>query len=149
MFNDYWMLDQGFIEREQHHDLRDLISRRHETKEDFTLTPTLPVIQAIKNMRLYDISQMAVIDSQGQVIGILDESDILLGVIADADNFRKPVSEFMSTKLSTLPSTASIDQLIPLFSNDMVAIVLDDNSNFLGLITKIDLINHLRKQLPR
>ena len=149
MFNDYWMLDQGFIEREQHHDLRDLISRRHETKEDFTLTPTLPVIQAIKNMRLYDISQMAVIDSQGQVIGILDESDILLGVIADADNFRKPVSEFMSTKLSTLPSTASINQLIPLFSNDMVAIVLDDNSNFLGLITKIDLINHLRKQLPR
>jgi cystathionine beta-synthase len=92
---------------------------------------------------------MAVIDSQGQVIGILDESDILLGVLADADNFRKPVSEFMSTKLSTLPSTASIDQLIPLFSNDMVAIVLDDNSNFLGLITKIDLINHLRKQLPR
>ena len=31
----------------------------------------------------------------------------------------------------------------------MVAIVLDDSSNFLGLITKIDLINHLRKQLPR
>ena len=58
---DYWMLDQGFIERH----LRDLISRRHETKE-VTLTPTLPVIQAIKNMRFCDISQIAVIDSQGQ-----------------------------------------------------------------------------------
>jgi len=149
MFNDYWMRDQGFIDREQHGDLRDLISRRHETKEDFTLTPELPVIQAIKNMRLYDISQMAVVDADGQVVGIIDESDILLGVISDADNFRKPVSEFMTRKLSTLPSSAPIDQLIPLFSNDMVAIVVDEQDKYLGLITKIDLINHLRKQLPR
>ncbi len=29
MFNDFWMIDQGFIEREQHGDLSDLISRRH------------------------------------------------------------------------------------------------------------------------
>ena len=149
MFNDYWMLDQGFIDRENHGDLRDLISRRHETKEDFTLTSDLPIIQAIKNMRLYDISQMAVIDNTGQVVGILDESDILLAVTSDAESFRKPVSEFMTKKLSTLPATASIEELLPLFSNDMVAIVVNEQGNFLGLITKIDLINHLRKQLPR
>jgi cystathionine beta-synthase len=149
MFNDYWMLDQGFIDRENHGDLRDLISRRHETKEDFTLTTGLPVIQAIKNMRLYDISQMAVIDEAGQVVGILDESDILLAVTSDSDSFKKPVSDFMTKKLSTLPATATISELMPLFSNDMVAIVVDEQKNYLGLITKIDLINHLRKQLPR
>ncbi len=149
MFNDYWMLDQGFIDRENHGDLRDLISRRHETKEDFTLTTGLPVIQAIKNMRLYDISQMAVIDEAGQVVGILDESDILLAVTSDSDSFEKPVSDFMTKKLSTLPATATISELMPLFSNDMVAIVVDEQKNYLGLITKIDLINHLRKQLPR
>ena len=38
MFNDYWMIDQGFIEREQHCDLRDLITRRHDTSEH---SPTL------------------------------------------------------------------------------------------------------------
>jgi cystathionine beta-synthase len=148
VFNNYWMLDQGFIHRDQHGDLRDLISRRHEFREDFTLEPQIPVIQAIKNMRLYDISQMAVLDG-GQVVGILDESDILLAVTSDCENFRKPVSDFMTTKLTTLPSTASINQLLPLFANDMVAIVVDEDDNYLGLITKIDLINHLRKQLPR
>jgi len=35
-----------------------------------------------------------------------------------------------------------------LFAEDKVAIVFDQD-NYLGLITKIDLINHLRKQLPR
>ena len=30
VYNDYWMLDQGFIERETYGDLRDLIARRHQ-----------------------------------------------------------------------------------------------------------------------
>ena len=148
MFNDYWMLDQGFIDRENHGDLRDLVARRHSTKEDFTLIESLPVIQAIKNMRLYDISQMAVLDSNGKVVGILDESDILLAVVKDANNFTKPVSEFMTTELSTISADSPIDALMPLFAEDKVAIVFDGDT-YLGLITKIDLITHLRKQLAR
>jgi cystathionine beta-synthase len=102
----------------------------------------------MKNMQLYDISQMAVLDANGDVVGILDESDILLAVTKDADNFKKPVKEFMTTDLSTISADASIDELLPLFAEDKVAIVFDQNA-YLGLITKIDLINHLRKQLPR
>ena len=149
MFNDYWMLDQGFLDRPSFGDLRDLISRRHESKEDHTLTQTIPLIQAIKTMRLYDISQLAVLDESSAVVGILDEGDILLAVTSDPDNFTKPCSDFMTTQLDTLPSTASIDELVPLFSQDKVAIVMDDDQQFLGLITKIDLINHLRRRLPR
>ncbi|MDE1038243.1 MAG: pyridoxal-phosphate dependent enzyme [Phycisphaerales bacterium] len=148
MFNDYWMLDQGFIDRENHGDLRDLVARRHSTKEDFTLIESLPVIQAIKNMRLYDISQMAVLDSNGKVVGILDESDILLAVVKDTNNFTKPVREFMTTELSTISADSPIDELMPLFAEDKVAIVFDGDT-YLGLITKIDLITHLRKQLAR
>ena len=142
------MLDQGFIDRKSHGDLRDLIARRHSTKEDFTVKETCPVIQAMKNMRLYDISQMAVLNTEEQAVGILDESDILLAVTKDTSNFQKPVSEFMTRELSTLSADAEIDDLLPLFSEDKVAIVFD-NDKYLGLITKIDLINHLRKQLPR
>jgi cystathionine beta-synthase len=148
MFNDYWMLDQGFIDRKSHGDLRDLITRRHASREDFTLEESLPVIQAIKNMRLYDISQMAVLDANAKVVGILDESDILLAVTKNADNFAKPVRDFMSTELSTVSSDANVDDLMPLFAEDKVAIVFD-GEEYLGLITKIDLITHLRKQLPR
>jgi len=101
-----------------------------------------------QNMRLYDISQMAVLDKMDKVVGILDESDILLAVTSNAENFQKPVREFMTTELSTLSATAEIDELLPLFAEDKVAIVFDQD-HYLGLITKIDLINHLRKQLPR
>jgi cystathionine beta-synthase len=149
MFNDYWMLDQGFQDRKTFGDLRDLISRRHQRKEDHTLSHAMPLIQAIKTMRLYDISQLAVLDEHGAVAGIIDESDILLAVTSNAKNFRKPCSEFMTCELDTLSASAQIDELVPLFAQDKVAIVLDDDGEFLGLITKIDLINHLRRQLPR
>jgi len=149
MFNDYWMLDQGFQDRKTYGNLRDLISRRHERKEDHTLSPNIPLIQAIKTMRLYDISQLAVVDKQGTVVGIIDESDVLLAVTKNKDNFVNPCCDFMTTDLDTIDASASIDELVPLFAEDKVAIVLDDDNNFLGLITKIDLINHLRRQLPR
>ena len=149
MFNDYWMLDQGFQDRKSYGNLRDLISRRHERKEDHTLAPNQPLIQAIKTMRLYDISQLAVVDAQENVVGIIDESDVLLAVAKNKDNFQNPCCDFMTSDLDTIRADASIDELVPLFAEDKVAIVLDETDNFLGLITKIDLINHLRRQLPR
>ena len=82
---------------------------------------------------------MAVLEN-GVVTGILDESDILLVVTGDADNFKKPVRDFMTTKLTTLSADSNIDQRMPLFANDMVAIVVDSDIKYLGLITKIDLI---------
>jgi cystathionine beta-synthase len=149
MFNDFWMLDQGFIDRPRHGDLRDLIARRHGAAEDHTLSPQLPILQAIKTMWLYDISQMAVLDENGQVVGILDESDILMGVHDDHGNFSQPVSQFMTRKLETLTPSDPIEALIPLFAADKVAIVVGDDGSLHGLITKIDFINHLRRQLPR
>ena len=41
MFNDFWMMDNGFIQRERTGDLRDLIARRHDLGEDYTLRERL------------------------------------------------------------------------------------------------------------
>ncbi|MCH2135475.1 MAG: pyridoxal-phosphate dependent enzyme [Phycisphaerales bacterium] len=144
MFNDFWMIDQGFIRREQHGNLRDLIARRHMDREDFTLAEHLPVLQAVKTMRLHGVSQMAVVEN-GDVVGILDESDILMAVHHDRAAFQAPVRDYMTTKLVTLSPDDPVESLIPIFESDRVAIVRDDEG-FLGLITKIDLIAWLRGQ---
>lgn len=147
MFNDFWMIDQGFIERETFGDLRDLIARRHQAKEDFVLKPNTPLLQAVKQMRMYDVSQMVIVEDDDRVVGIIDESDILLGVVHDSANFGRPVSDFMTRRIETIPPTASINDLVPIFRADRVAIVADD-AGYHGLITKVDLINHLRQQMP-
>ncbi len=147
MFNDFWMMDNGFIDRPKTGDLRDLIARRHLDREDYTLTPQIPLQQAIKRMRLYNVSQMVVLGPNDRVQGIIDESDVLMALLADPKGAAtRPVSDFMTSRLETVKPSARVEDLIPVFRADRVAIVEDEKA-FYGIITKIDMINYMRKQL--
>jgi cystathionine beta-synthase len=146
MYNDYWMLDQGFIERERHGDLRDLIARRHAEHAAVTVRPEDTLLTAYGRMKLYDISQIPVLDSDDQAVGIVDESDILLAVVGDEAHFKKPVSSAMTARVQTLSADQPIEALLPIFDNGYVPLVVDGD-HFLGLITRIDLLNHLRRRM--
>lgn len=145
-FNDFWMIDNGFIKRETRNDLRDLIARRHTLQEDYTLSDTDPLKLAIKRMQMYSVSQMTVMDARDRVTGIIDESDILLAAMNDEKAFDRPVSEFMTRRLETIRPEATIEALLPIFRADRVAIVVGADGTYFGLITKIDMINYLRQQ---
>lgn len=147
MFNDFWMIDNGFIQREKTNTLSDLIARRHSLGEDLYLTEQEPVRQAIRRMAMYGISQMVVMDHRDRVVGIIDESDILLAISNDRAAFEKPVSDYMTRRLETIRPSADVGELMPIFRADRVAIVVDDDGAYHGLITKIDMINYLRTQL--
>jgi cystathionine beta-synthase len=58
--------------------------------------------------------------------------------------FQQLVSAAMTAKLHTLQAADPLEALLPIFDRDEVAIVLD-GKEFLGLITRIDLINYLRR----
>ena len=145
MYNDFWMVDQGFIKRQSHGDLRDLIARRHTEHEDVTLKPGDTLLTAYSRMRLYDVSQLAVVE-EDQILGIVDESDVLLAVYDHEDRFQDPVHAFMAAKLETVAPSAPLKSLLPIFDKGQVAIVRDGDE-FLGLITRIDLLNHLRRRM--
>ena len=49
----------------------------------------------------------------------------------------------MTSELHTVQANEKLDVLLPIFEQNEVAIVLD-GEDFVGLITRIDLINHLR-----
>jgi cystathionine beta-synthase len=145
MFNDYWLLDQGFLERPRTGDLRDLISRRHAERATVTASPDDTLLAAYARMKLYDISQLPVL-RDGQVVGIVDESDILMAVYDHEDKFKDKVASAMTSKLDMLDARSPFSALLPIFARDHVAIVRD-GEEFLGLITRIDLLNHLRRRM--
>ncbi|MCL6620288.1 MAG: pyridoxal-phosphate dependent enzyme [Thermomonas hydrothermalis] len=145
MYNDYWMLDNGFLERTQYGDLRDLILRPFTQRDTVVVSPNDPLIIAWQRMKLYDISQLPVLDGE-RIVGILDESDMLLHVYGDEARFRDPVSSAMVRKLDLVDVRAPIEALLPVFDRGHVAIVMDGD-RFLGLITRIDLLNYLRRRV--
>jgi cystathionine beta-synthase len=145
MYNDYWMLDNGFLEREQHGDLRDLILRPFSQRDTVVVGPNDLLVTAYQRMKLYDVSQLPVMEGDA-LVGIVDESDVLLHVYGDEARFRDPVSTAMVSKLDRLDVKSPIEALLPVFDRGHVAIVTE-RERFLGLITRIDLLNYLRRRV--
>jgi cystathionine beta-synthase len=145
VYNDYWMLDHGFLEREEHGDLRDLIARRHREHAVATVSADETVVAAYQRMKLYDVSQLPVMQD-GRIAGLVSEEDILLEVLDNPGHFARPVTEAMESRLVTVAPDAKIGELVKIFERGMVAIVVEGDE-FLGLITRIDLLNWLRRRM--
>jgi len=147
MYNDYWMREQGFLEVDKHGDLRDLIARPVATHDAITVGPDEPLSNAYKRMKLYDVSQLPVVEGK-RIVGIIDESDLLMAVYNQEERFAEPISSAMVSELESVQVSAGTDELLPIFEHDHVAIVLDGDA-FLGLITRVDLLNYLRRRADR
>ena len=145
MYNDFWMLDNGFLERPQHGDLRDLILRPFAARDTVVVGPNDLLVTAWQRMKLYDVSQLPVMEGD-HIVGIVDESDVLLHVYGDENRFRDPVATAMVSKLDKVAMGAPIEALLPVFDRGHVAIVMD-GERFVGLITRIDLLNFLRRRV--
>ncbi len=146
VFNTHWLADQGLADRPLHGDLRDLIARRYGEGGAITVGPEDSILTAYNRMRTADVSQVPVL-KEGRLVGVLDESDLLFAVEHENERdarFRDPVYTAMTTRLNTLQVREQLDALLPLFERDEVALVMDGRE-YLGLITRVDLINHLRR----
>jgi cystathionine beta-synthase len=146
MYNDFWMAEHGFMQRPSQGDLRDLISHRYEAGEVVSVGPDDTLLTAVNRMRAAEVSQVPVLDENGRVIGILDESDVLVKVHQDHSQFRNAAKTAMTDKLETMTRTATIPDLLAVFDRGRVAIIMDGD-RFLGLITRSDLLAYLRRQI--
>ncbi|HVZ34189.1 MAG TPA: CBS domain-containing protein, partial [Polyangiaceae bacterium] len=73
-------------------------------------------------------------------------SDLLIALHDDPNAFQRSVNSIMSQKLTTVQVNASVESLFPIFERGLVVIVCD-GPRFLGLITRIDVLNYLRRKL--
>ncbi|MGF1544672.1 MAG: pyridoxal-phosphate dependent enzyme [Parvularculaceae bacterium] len=146
MFNDYWMYDQGFLKRAPRGDLTDLVSRKHSERATVTVKPDDTLMTAYGRMKLYDISQLPVLNDGGAIEGLLDEEDILFAVVRNRDKFRDPVKSAMTYRVETLDAGRPMEDLLPVFARGHVAVVTKEGA-FEGLITRTDLLNYLRLQV--
>ncbi|WP_370236733.1 pyridoxal-phosphate dependent enzyme [Brevundimonas sp.] len=145
VYNDAWLADQGLGERELHGDLSDLITSKYEDGAVVFAGSDDTLDTVFKRMRGADVSQLPIF-SEGRLVGIVDESDLVHTMNTDAitreERFKLPVSKVMTRDLDTVQVNEPLEALVPLFDRDRVAIVLD-GEKFVGLITRSDLINHL------
>jgi cystathionine beta-synthase len=145
VYNDSWMVDQGLLARKRYGDLRDVISRRAEDGSVVSAGPDDTLLTAFQRMRQADVSQLPVLDGE-RLVGVLDESDLLMKLHGGAAHFRDAVKTAMTRQPQTLHPSATLKELEAVLDSGLVAIVADEQG-FHGLITRFDLLNHLRRTL--
>ena len=146
VFNPAFLAQEGFTHLDRHGTVRDVVINRANEGSAVTVSPEDPLRTVLARMRSADVSQLPVIDAKGRVVGLVDESDMLAALLTDKSGesgFARPVKDVMVSRLETISAAAPIAELIPLFRKDYTAIVMDGDQ-FLGVATRLDLINYFR-----
>ena len=146
LYNDFWLEDQGFITRKPHGDLRDLIGRLHGERATITVGPTDIITTAHNRLRNAGFSQLPVMDDHGRLVGVVTEDAIIQYAFGKPELMHANVEEAMQTAFIRLEKDTSINNLVAMLSVQPYAAVMDGD-DFLGLITRSDVLNYLRKQM--
>ena len=142
-YNKSWLHDNDLSEKTSSGDLSDLINCRADEGEMIAVASSDTLTTAYNRMRSADVSQIPVIDDSN-LVGVLDEGDLLMTVSCDQSTFVMPVSKFMTTNLVILQKDSTIDEVQRVLAGGKVAIIFDADK-FLGFVTKVDLINYFRR----
>lgn len=147
MFNDDWMRQQGLLTRPSQGDLTDFIALRHDEGATVTASPDDSLATVLARMRLYDISQLPVLEN-GQLVGLVDEWDLISHVQGDSERFSLPVKAAMTRNLEVLDKHAPESAMRDIFDRGLV-VVITDNGRFVGLITRSDVLTTWRNRLEQ
>ena len=145
LYNDFWMEDQGFITREQQGDLRDLVGRPHGERATITVGPNDILTTAHNRLRNAGFSQLPVMDD-GRLVGIVTEESIIQHVFGKPELMNSPVADAMESAFIKLEVGTSINNLVAMLQVQPYAAILDGDE-FIGLITRSDVLNYLRRQI--
>ncbi|MGF9759708.1 cystathionine beta-synthase [Microvirga sp. 0TCS3.31] len=148
VFNDAFIAQEGWLDRKVTGTVRDVVINPFGEGATIFVSPNETLRSAFARMRSSDISQLPVIED-GRVVGLVDESDILDALVANEGApqgvFDKPVRDVMVTRLQTIAADAPVRELLPLFAAGLVPVIMEGDA-FVGLATRIDLINFFRIQ---
>jgi predicted transcriptional regulator len=104
-----------------------------------------PVYKAIKLMRKHGISQIPVI-KKTKVIGSIQESTLLEKIsfrMERRNMLCEPILNIMDEKFLSVSPSTKLDRILAILSQSQPAILVEDDKEIVGIITKIDVISSI------
>jgi cystathionine beta-synthase len=155
-YDDNWMLEHGFVERRlpQPTVAELLRSKRIEETEVpalITIAAHQKVGEAIDVMQRYSISQLPVVrdsdlGSLADVIGSLQDRDLLDRVFKNPDALHDDVAAAMQPPLAAVEADQTLDEVFSTLSGRTNAVVVADAGRPVGVLTRSDLLEFLAHQ---
>jgi cystathionine beta-synthase len=140
--DDRWMRENGFTEKSwEQQTVADLL-RSLPRRELYVADSADTVADSVLLMKEKGVSQLPVCDGK-RLIGIITESDLLGRLVEGNANLSSTVAEVMFRKVYTVNLTDDAGILTKIFAQGMVGLVVDEEQSLRGILTKMDLVDHL------
>src|SRR5690606_28402518 len=143
--DDRWMRENGFLEEDWAIGTIEELMRSMPRREVVTVDVGDPLRKAVALFKERGFSQVPVVD-QGKLAGILTEADALRVLVDGNASGDTSIAEVMVRKVSTIAPHAPASELPRIFERGEVALVVDDARTVRGIVTKLDLIEHLTRK---
>jgi cystathionine beta-synthase len=152
-YDDNYMLEHGFVERRTPLPTVEALlkSKRVEEAEVpqlITISAHQKVGEAIDTMQRYSISQLPVVrdgqlDSLADVIGSLQDRDLLDRVFKNPDALHEDVANAMQPPLAAVDVQDTLDQVFATLTGRTNAVVVARAGRPVGVLTRSDLLEYL------
>jgi cystathionine beta-synthase len=148
--DDNWMIEHGFLERTAPAPtVRELLrAKAGDTPALLTISAHQKVSEAIDVMERYSISQLPVVRdgelaSLADVIGSLQDRDLLDRVFKNPDALHEDVATAMQPPLATVDADASVDEIVTALTGRTNAVLVARDGRPVGVVTRSDLLEYL------
>jgi cystathionine beta-synthase len=155
-YDDNWMLEHGFVERRVPPPTVSELLRAKRAEESevpalVTIAAHQKVGEAIDVMQRYSISQLPVVrdgsvQSLADVIGSLQDRDLLDRVFKNADALHEDVAAAMQPPLSAIDAEQTLDEVFATLTGRTNAVVVASDGKPVGVLTRSDLLEYLAHQ---
>ncbi len=153
LYDDNWMLEYGFLERQAPSPtvaevLRSKVVEEQEVPALITIAAHQKVGDAIDVMQRYSISQLPVVRdgelaSLADVIGSLQDRDLLERVFKNPDALHEDVASAMQPPLAAVEADATLDEVFATLTGRTNAVVVARAGQPVGVLTRSDLLEYL------
>lgn len=141
VFDDEWMRECGFLETAWGEARVVDVLKTKVRRPLIAAAPADRVRDIIGRMKMHDISQMPVL-TDGKLVGMINESTLLTQMATPGGSADDSIAPIVNRQVTTVSSDMGLEAVMGLFGSSQ-AVVVVDNEQVMGILTKIDLIDYL------
>lgn len=141
VYNDAWMIENGYMERKAERTITDLIKRLNKKQHVLAVSPDKQVGAVVQMMKDGGVSQLPVMQSD-KLVGVISETALLRPLFSGAVQPSDSIESLVEKKYSVVQMDSPVEDLNNIFTADRVALV-SDKGRIAYVLTKIDLISFL------
>ena len=143
-----WLRENGFTERVWETGSVAEMLRAMPRRELFTAASSDTVADSVLLMKERGVSQLPVLEND-RLVGIVTESDLLGKLVEGRASLSSSVAEVMFRKVRTVHESDDAGTLTKLFAEGLVALVVGDEQQLKGIVTKMDLVDFLTRGVDK